>query len=54
MKIPEKYKNICIRTQTYNQLLKQGTLEDTFDSVISKLLLISKKYFEEKEQSKCK
>jgi predicted CopG family antitoxin len=33
-----KYKNIRISEETYQELANQGTLSETFDSVIRKLL----------------
>ena len=38
----EKYKSICIKSTTYNELVKEGNLQDTFDTVITRLIETSK------------
>jgi predicted CopG family antitoxin len=36
--MPQKSKMISVSEKTYRDLAQRGTLEDTFDSVIQKLL----------------
>jgi predicted CopG family antitoxin len=37
-----KYKNIRISDETYQELANQGNLQDSFDSVIKKLIIRQK------------
>ena len=38
MNLIHKHKNISIRLETYDRLAKLGTLEDSFDAVITRLI----------------
>jgi predicted CopG family antitoxin len=38
LKTIQKHKNVPVKQETYDRLVKLGTLGDTFDSVITKLL----------------
>ena len=38
LKTFQRYRNVPVKNETYQQLVKLGNLEDSFDSVISRLL----------------
>ncbi|MGB5091632.1 MAG: hypothetical protein WBN72_11875 [Nitrososphaeraceae archaeon] len=40
-KSKDGFKYIVVRAQTYDELVKRGTMKDSFDNVITKLLEVN-------------